>query len=150
MEVISFYENERQRHWLDEIGKSDWSAGAYLYQLLRDGTFFNTVGEGSKLLLLTDEDKLISFCTFAKKDEILSTDYSPWCGFVYTFPQYRGHRYIGLLFQKIESLAKEHNIPKIYVSTDHIGLYEKYGFEYITQMESIYGGVSRVYVKQIK
>lgn len=150
MEVISFYENERQRHWLDEIGKSDWSAGAYLYQLLSNGTFFNTVGEGSKLLLLTDGDKLISFCTFAKQDEILSTDYSPWIGFVYTFPQYRGHRYIGLLFQKIESLAKEHNIPKIFLSTDHIGLYEKYGFEYITQMESIYGGASRVYVKQIK
>ena len=150
MEVISFYENERQQHWLDEIGKSDWGAGAYLYQLLINGTFFDTVGEGSELLLLTDGDDLISFCTYAEKDEILSAEYSPWIGFVYTFPQYRGHRYIGALFEKIEYLAKEKNVPQIYISTDHIGLYEKYGFEYLKQMESIYGGTSRVYVKQIK
>ena len=26
MEVISFYESERQNDWIDEIGKSDWKA----------------------------------------------------------------------------------------------------------------------------
>ena len=57
---------------------------------------------------------------------------------------------MGLLFQEIEAVAKDQNINKIFISTDHIGLYEKYGFEYIKQMESIYGGLSRVYVKHIK
>ena len=150
MEVISFYESERQNYWLDEIGKSDWKAGTYLHQILNNGTFFDIVGEGSELLLLTEGDNLVSFCTFARKDEIVSPDYSPWIGFVYTFPKYRGHQYIGLLFQKIESIANEQNITKVFLSTDHIGLYEKYGFEYMTQMESIYGGISRVYFKQIK
>jgi N-acetylglutamate synthase-like GNAT family acetyltransferase len=53
---------------------------------------------------------------------------------------------MGLLFEKIENLAKEQNINSVYVSTDQIGLYEKYGFEYIKDMETIYGDISRVYV----
>lgn len=149
MQVISYFESKEQKHWLDEIGKSDWSAGRFLHELLSQGTFFDTVGEGSELLLLTDGDNLVSFCTYAVRDEIASTEYSPWIGFVYTFPKYRGHRYVGRLFEVIEPIAKEHDIPDIYLSTDHIGLYEKYGFEYMTQMESIYGGMSRVYVKHI-
>ena len=150
MEIISFYETARQTHWLNELGKCDWRAGAYLCELLSNNTFYNVVGEGSKLLLLTDGDKLISFCTFAKKDEIQTDELSPWIGFIYTFPEYRGHHYIGLLFEEIESLAKKQNISAVYISTDHIGLYEKYGFDYLAQMESIYGELSRVYVKQIK
>ena len=147
--MISYFESKEQKHWLDEIGKSDWSAGRFLHELLSQGTFFDTVGEGSELLLLTDGDNLVSFSTYAVRDEIASTEYSPWIGFVYTFPKYRGHRYVGRLFEVIESIAKEHDISDIYLSTDHIGLYEKYGFEYMTQMESIYGGMSRVYVKHI-
>ncbi len=149
MEIISFYKSDRQSHWLGEIGKSDWVAGAYLHELLSGGRFFDVTGESSELFLLTDGDSLVSFCTFAEKDEIAAAEYSPWIGFVYTFPKYRGHRHMGLLFQKIESLAKERNIDKIYISTDHVGLYEKYGYEYLKDMESIYGGVSRVYVKTL-
>ena len=150
MEIISFYKNDNQQHWLDEISKCDWRAGQYLHEILSNGTFYDLVGEGSELLLLTDDDILISFCTYAKRDEIDSEDLSPWIGFVYTFAKYRGHRYTGLLFDRIEHLANEQNIPAVYISTGHIGLYEKYGFEYLTDMESIYGEMARVYVKLIK
>ncbi|SFC94544.1 GNAT family N-acetyltransferase [Ruminococcus albus] len=150
MEIISFYKNDRQQHWLEEIGKSDWKAGQYLHEILSKGTFYDLTGENSELLLLTDGDHLVSFCTYAERDEVASNEYSPWIGFVYTYPKYRGHRYMGLLFEKIEHLAKEQNIPDIYISTDHIGLYEKYGFEYIKDMETIYGDISRVYLKHIR
>jgi GNAT superfamily N-acetyltransferase len=150
MEIISFYKNNRQQHWLNEIGKCDWRAGQYLHEILTKGTFYDLTGESSELIMLTEGDDLVSFCTFAERDEVKSYDYSPWIGFVYTYPQYRGHRYIGLLFDKIESLAMEQNISDLYLSTDHIGLYEKYGFEYIKDMETIYGDISRIYVKHIK
>lgn len=147
MKIISFYKNDRQHHWLEEIEKCSWRAGKYLHEILTNGTFYDLTGADSELLLLTEGDDLVSFCTFAEKDEIASSEYSPWVGFVYTFPKYRGHRYMGLLFEKIENLAKEQNINSVYVSTDQIGLYEKYGFEYIKDMETIYGDISRVYVK---
>ena len=58
--VISFHESDRQEHWLEEIKRSDWGPGAVLHELLKGDTFFNAVGEGSKVLLLTDGDELIS------------------------------------------------------------------------------------------
>ena len=150
MNVINYFDSGRQGHWLEAIGKSDWGAGALLHELLSKGTFFDAVGEGSKVLLLTDGDELVSYCTYARKDDIQPTDLTPWMGFVYTFPQYRGHRYMGRLFGEVERLAKEERVAEVYISTGHVGLYEKYGCEYMTQMNDMGGGPSRVYVKRFK
>ncbi len=124
-------------------------AGLFFYELLSNQTFFDAVGKASIVLLLVEEDKLISFCTFAEKDDIQPTELTPWMGFVYTFPEYRGHRYVGLLFKEIERLAKEKNISEVFISTNHIGLYEKYGCEYKTQMLDMDNELTRVYVKKI-
>ena len=101
------------------------------------------------MLLLTDGEELISFCTYAKYDDIQPTELTPWMGFVFTFPEHRGHRYVGLLFEEIERLAREEHVPAVYISTGHVGLYEKYGCDYLTQMTDIAGNPSRVYVKKI-
>ena len=147
--VISFFESDCQEHWLEEIKRSDWNAGAFLYELLSTGRFFEAVGEDSKVLMLTDCNELISYCTYAKKDDIQSTELSPWMGFVYTFPEHRGHRYVGLLFEEIERLAREEQVSQVYISTNHVGLYEKYGCEFLTTMNDMDGEPSRVYVKRM-
>ena len=143
MEVIAYHESGRKEHWLAQIGKSDWRAGKFLQRLLAEGTFFDTMGERSKVLLLTDGDELVSYCTYAEKDDIRPTDLTPWAGFVYTFPARRGHRYAGLLFGEITRLAEAEGAAAVYLSTSHTGLYEKYGFEYLTQMTDMDGDPSQ-------
>ena len=150
MEVINFFDSVRQDHWLEEIKRCDWGAGMFLHRLISSGTFFEAVGEGSKVLLLTDGNELISFCTYAQKDDIQPTELTPWMGFVYTFPEHRGHRYVGLLFEEIGRIAKEKHTFEVYISTNHIGLYEKYGCDYRTQTNDINGELSRIYVKKIE
>lgn len=150
MRVINYFESERKEHWLREIKRCDWGAGAFLHELLNNGTFFETVGDKSRVLLLIDEDELISFCTYAEKDDIQPTDITPWMGFVYTFPEYRGHHYVGHLMNEIDRLARIDGVPEIYISTNHIGLYEKYGCEFKTETKDVNGDPSRVYVKRIK
>lgn len=149
MKVINYFDSEKKEHWLDEIKRSDWGAGGFLHELLEQGSFFDTVGKKSKVLLLTDGEELISFCTYAEKDDIQPTELTPWMGFVYTFPEHRGHRYVGLLFDEIERLAKEDGIQEVYISTNHIGLYEKYDCEFRTELKDMDGELSRVYVKKI-
>ena len=149
MEVIGYFESGEKEHWLDEIKRSDWSAGAFLYKLLKSGEFFDAVGRSSEVLLLTEGDELISYCTYAEKDDIQPTDLSPWIGFVYTFPAHRGHRCAGKLFDEIEKRAKRDGVSRVYISTGHTGLYEKYGCEYTTDMNDIEGEPSRIYVKHI-
>ena len=149
MEVVPYFDSDRQERWLSQIRQSDWDAGTFLYELLSGGRFFDAVGHGSKLLLLTNGDALVSYCTYAKLDDIQPTNLSPWMGFVYTFPAYRGYRYIGWLFEEVERLAKEEGVSEVYISTNHIGLYEKYGCEYRTELLDLEGEPSRIYVKKI-
>ncbi len=150
MEVIAYHESGRKEHWLAQIGKSDWRAGKYLQRLLAEETLSEILGEHTKVLLLTNGDELVSYCTYAEKDDIQPTELTPWVGFVYTFSKHRGHRYAGLLFDEIERMAKEDSVPEVFLSTNHVGLYEKYGFEYLTQMTDVDGEPSRVYVKKIR
>lgn len=150
MEIIGYYSSENKEHWLSEIKKSQWSAGQFLHKLLSDDTFKDTVGESSDVLMLTEGDELISFCTLAEKDDIQPTELTPWIGFVYTFPQYRGHRYSEKLLSYAEEKAKEKFFDKIHISTNHIGLYEKFGYELYSIMKDIDGEDSRVYIKELK
>ena len=149
MKVINYFDSDNKEYWLSEIERSDWGASAFLCRLLREGSFFDSVGEGSKVLLLTDGGRLVSHCTLAKYDDIQPTDLTPWIGFVYTFPECRGNRFAGLLLSEAERLAKEDGFSEIYLSANHTGLYEKYGFEFKTVLDDIDGKPSRIYVKKI-
>ncbi|MCC8043960.1 MAG: GNAT family N-acetyltransferase [Clostridiales bacterium] len=70
-------------------------------------------------------------------------------GFVFTFPKYRGYRYMGMLIDEIEKQAKNKNVPAIYISTNHTGLYEKYGYSFYQMMKGMEGEPSRVYRKEL-
>lgn len=148
MKVINYFDCPKKEYWLEEIGKSDWEAGKFLYQLLKEGKLQEFVGDNVKVLMLVDGDELISYCTYAEKDDIQPTDLKPWIGWVYTFPQRRGQRFVGKLFDEIAKIAKSENISQAYISTNHVGLYEKYGCEFYQMMADIGGEMSRVYIKR--
>ncbi len=149
MKIIEYYNSDNKEHWLSEIKKSEWSAGQFLHKLLKEETFKETVGESSDVLILTKGEELISFCTLAEMDDIQPTDLTPWIGFVYTFPQYRGHRYSGRLLSYAEEKAKEQGAECVHISTNHNGLYEKFGYEFYDVMKDIDGEDSRVYIKTL-
>lgn len=149
MEVLNYFESGRQAHWLSEIGKSDWDAGRLLHHMLKSGEFFDFVGAGSRLLLLVDGDALVSYCTYAETDDIRPTELHPWVGFVYTFPAYRGRRCVGRLFAEADRIAREEHVPQYYISTNHTGLYEKYGCTFLTLARDWEGEWSRIYVRKV-
>ena len=139
-----------QKFWLPKIGESDWRAGKYLFQLLSDGQFKKLCGEKSKVFLLTQDDNLISFCTFAEHDDISDTELTPWIGFVYTFPTFWGKRRIGKLIEHIYGLAKAQGFKQLYISTDQKGLYENFGFSFLQIMTDRWGGETLVYQMKIE
>ena len=145
MEIIDYFTSDRQEHWLNEIGKSDWGAGKYLHQLLSENKLCELVGASTKVLLLTDGEELASFCTLADRDDVPDTALTPWMGFVYTFPQYRGRRLVGQLLAYGQKCAAEAGARYVYISTNHTGLYEKYGYIFYQMMKDMEGEDSRVY-----
>ena len=149
MEIIEFYLQDNQEYWLSKIKKCDWVAGKFLFEIIKENKLKELLGNNTKVLLLTDERELISFCTLSEIDDIADTKLTPWIGFVYTFPNYRGNRYIGKLICYAEEVAKLQGFTNVYISTDQIAIYEKYGYSFFQYMKDRNGEDSRVYVKHL-
>lgn len=149
MKVIEYFSTDNKEYWLSKVKDSDWNAGKWLYELLKNKKLKEFVGENTKVLMLVHEGELISYCTLADKDDIQPTELTPWIGWVYTFPQHRGHRYFKKLLDYAEELAKSDGIKNIYISTNHTGLYEKFGYELFGMMKDINGEDSRVYTRHL-
>ena len=149
MKIIDYFRAEDPSHWLNEIEKCDWDAGQYLHDLLLQDSLKELVGENTRVLLLTEGETLISFCTLAPMDDIQPTDLTPWIGFVYTFPAFRGQGYAEKLMRHAEELAKADGAASVHVSTNHVGLYERYGYTFFGMMKDVGGEDSRVYIKYL-
>lgn len=148
MYVVDFYESDDQQALIERIEQGDWGAAKYLAKLLRECTFRTLVGGGTVYLLM-DGENIVSFVTLTHQDCIADETRYPWLGFFYTFPAYRGHRYGGQLLEYGAQEAKKQGHKQVYLATDHMDLYEKYGFSYLENRIDIYGEDSRVYVKEL-
>jgi hypothetical protein len=82
MKIQFFEDTDRRELWLAQMENCSWRAGRYLYTLLKEDRFQKQYGETSRVLLLTEGEKLVSFCTYAERDEIPDTELKPWMGFV--------------------------------------------------------------------
>lgn len=149
MTFIEYFAAENKEHWLSQMDECDWNAAHYLSYLLRENKFFGLIGEPSRVLMLVDGKKLVSFCTLAKYDDVQPTNLTPWIGWIYTFPEYRGKHSAKKLIEYAESLAKADGAEYTHISTNHIGLYEKYGYEFFAEMNDVEGEPTRIYRKKI-
>lgn len=145
MDILDYERSVRPEWWLKQIADCDWIAGQHLCALLSEGHFHSLYGETARVLLLADGTKLAAFCTYAEKDDIPDTDLTPWMGYVYTFPDYRGRRLMGKLISRVKELARNDGFETIRIATEETGLYEKYGAEFDSVMKDRRGGDSRVY-----
>ena len=149
MEIKEISELENKSYWISKIKEADWRAAKFLVQLLESGNFYDHCGSTSKLFLLINNLDLISLGTYPEKDEIPETNLNPWIGFVYTFPQFRGKRRIGILIDHIYHLAKNEGFKNIYISTDQSGLYENFGFTFKEKLKDRWDGETLVYKRPI-
>ena len=95
--------------------------------------------------LLMDGDKIIGCAGIVTNDFISRMDLYPWLCAVYIEEEYRGNAYSSILLENAKIDAKEGGFNHLYLSTDHIGLYEKFGFEFIGTGYHPWGDNSRIY-----
>ncbi len=153
MEIINFFDSTDKSHWLAEIRKADWTAAGFLAELLEKGSFMEMLCEpegGGRLFLLTEGERLISFLTLTRQDCIRDMSRMPWIGFVYTFPEFRGKGCCRRLMEHAEKEAAALGYSEVYVATDHEGLYERLGYEFIGSAPDVWGEDSRILRKTLK
>ena len=142
---------EKQAAWMKQLEKADWDAGRSLCRRLKENDLTSKTGENTQLLLMIDKerDEIAAYCTLAEKDDIQPTDLTPWIGYVFTYPKYRGKGLARRLLEHAENLARQQGVIAIYISTGHEGLYERYGYSFAGEMKDIHDTMSRVYKKSL-
>ncbi len=149
MRILEYFSFDDQTHWLSEIARCDWRPGKYLYELLKTGTLPDKAGADPKVLLLTEGQELLAFCTLSEKKYDVPSPLTPWLGFVYTFPAHRGHRYAGILFRHAMALIRAAGLPGVYLSTNHENLYERYGFTCIGTATDWRNETQKIYYRAV-
>lgn len=108
----------------------------------------NTIGSPNPLpqwYLLKDGEITVGCAGLITNDFISRMDLYPWICALYIEPEYRGKFYSKHLIDFIKSDALRLGFKTLYLSTDHVGFYEKLGFQYIAQGYHPWGEESRIY-----
>ena len=123
--------------------KCSWSAGKNLAQLMRKDFF----KDWERVFAAFENEEPVGFCTLSEKDELAPEyPYTPLIGFVFVDEAHRGKRISEQMINTVLGYAKSIGYDKVYVMSGEKGLYEKYGFSYMGDFESIYGGKDQLFV----
>ena len=87
------------------------------------------------VLGLVDDDTLIGFISLFKYDGDERRDLSPWYATMYVKSEFRGKGYSKLLNDAIINEARNLGYSKVYLKTDLVNYYEKFGAKYIEDLE---------------
>ncbi|MCC5896070.1 MAG: GNAT family N-acetyltransferase [Alkalibacterium sp.] len=98
--------------------------------------------------LLMDNERIAGCAGVITNDFISRMDLYPWLCALFIEPDYRGHLYSSLLIEEAKKDAASGGFSTLYLSTDHEGFYEKFGFEFVGTGYHPWGEESRIY--QIK
>lgn len=95
--------------------------------------------------LLLDGPDIIGGCGLIVNDFNARQDLWPYLAALHIGERYRGHAYGSMLLTHARRACATLGFPTLYLATDHIGYYEKYGFEFIGTAADPFGGSSRLY-----
>ncbi len=102
-----------------------------------------------KFYLLIKEDEIIGCYALITNDFISRHDLFPWFACLYIDEGERGKELGNLMMEHAEREAKSSGYSFLYLTTDHAGYYEKYGWDRIEDAYEVDGTRARVYRKAL-
>lgn len=117
-----------------------------------DNCLRNAVGARNDLpqwYLLEEDGKTIGCAGLITNDFISRGDLYPWLCALFVEEEYRGRRLSELLIERAKADTKSFGFSHLYLSTSHVGLYEKMGFTYIGDGYHPWEETSHIYEIQL-
>lgn len=137
-QIIAFF----QKHWATEA-----SARVYEDCIISCLTAENPLPDW---VVLMDGKSIVAGAGLIPNDFISRMDLMPWLCALIVEPEWRGHALGARLIGRLRSEAAEMGFDHLYLCSDHVGYYEKYGFEYLADGWHPWGESSRIYVARTK
>ena len=94
-------------------------------------------------------DRIVAMATIMKSDYYPLPEVYPWISTLFVSETYRGKGICGQLIAHANHYAAVLGFQRTYIPTEHIGLYEKYGYRYVKNIVNYGGGIDRLYAKEI-
>lgn len=96
------------------------------------------------------DGQIVGMVTIMKSDYYPLPQIYPWISTLFVSEAYRGNKISGKLIDFANHYAKDIGFTRTYIPTEHIGLYEKYGYRYVKDIVNYGNGIDRLYVKELK
>lgn len=99
------------------------------------------------------DDKIIGIYQFGYEDLSVRPDIYPWLANVYIDENYRGKGYGRKLLETVNEIAQKNiDFDNIYLYTEHIGLYEKFGWVFVCEVDTFKkeNRIERLYKLRLK
>lgn len=95
------------------------------------------------------DGRIVGMITLMKTDYYPLPEIFPWVSTLFVTEAYRGRRISEQLVDFANAYARELGFTRSYIPSEHVGLYEKYGYTYIKDIVNYGGGVDRLYAKDL-
>ena len=116
--------------WGQEDGYTFESLRNYLENTFQENILPKTYG-------LFIDGKIIGMFQFTYEDLEVRPDIYPWLANLYVDKEYRNKGIARLLLKKIlEIAASSVSHDELYLYTKHIGLYEKFGWDFVSEIDT--------------
>ncbi len=103
-----------------------------------------------QIVVATENNEIIGYYSLIAKELVQDNhDYTPWLGTLFVCAKYRGNHYSPILIEDACRRVKNMGYNHLYLATEHIGLYEKFGFEEIGLGLYLWGAPTKFYRKTI-
>lgn len=138
----------RSKYWnaLKEYASDcSWIAGKHIADMLEKNTF----QEWESVFVAVMNEKIIGYCTLLETDYYPENRYFPWISSIFVGEPFRGRRISELLINEAAEYAKCIGFQTVYIPSDIIGLYEKYGFKKIDVLTNYGGDIDNIFTKII-
>lgn len=145
IKIISVRENPEYKETAIRYFQQSWPVVLPIIYEDSISHCINAVNPLPQWYLLEKEGVIIGCAGLITNDFISRSELYPWLCALYIDENHRGNGYPGLLMKKAKEDAIKMGFKSMYLCTDHVGYYEKYGFNYIGQGYHPWNEESRVY-----
>ena len=122
-----------------------WVAGPHLAGMLRENRFT----DWEAVFAAMQGEEIIGYCTFLKTDYYPENRYWPWISSMFVGESHRGQGVCGMLIEGAVRYAREQGFQRVYIPSDMVGFYERYGFAKIDELVNYGGDVDSIFARDI-
>ncbi len=96
------------------------------------------------------DDRIVGMVTVMKSDYYPLPEIYPWVSTLFVAEEYRGRRISEKLIDYANEYSKSLGFDQTYIPTNHVGLFEKYGYCYVKDIVNYSGDADRLYSKELR